>query len=116
MGYELPVKWAYVVKLNDDPFKSDAVEVAEGEIGFAEAEAPASDVLDVRVLPPPRRHALIFGRLAKLLAGEAITLVNDHDPKPLHYQLEATQSGQFGWDYLEQGPEAWRVRIAKKPA
>jgi uncharacterized protein (DUF2249 family) len=90
--------------------------MAEREIGFAEAGAPAGDVLDVRALPPPRRHELIFGRLAKLLAGEAITSVNDHDPKPLHYQLEATQPGQFGWDYLEQDPEAWRVRIARKPA
>lgn len=84
-----------------------------GEIEFAEAAASASDVLDVRSLPPPRRHELIFRRLDALTDGDAITLVNDHDPKPLHYQLDATQPGHFSWDYLERGPAAWRVRIGR---
>lgn len=84
-----------------------------GEVRFVEAAAPPSDVLDVRSMPPPRRHELIFGRLAELAGGDAITLVNDHDPKPLHYQLDATEPGHFSWDYLEQGPKAWRVRIAR---
>lgn len=84
-----------------------------GEVEFAEAEASDGDVLDVRALPPPRRHELIFRRLDGLTGGAAVTLVNDHDPKPLHYQLDATQPGRFSWDYLERGPEAWRVRIAR---
>ena len=84
-----------------------------GEIGFAPAPAPAADLLDVRALPPARRHEVIFGKLDELRAGAGITLVNDHDPKPLRYQLEATKPDQFSWDYLEQGPDAWRVRIAR---
>ena len=84
-----------------------------GEIGFAEAPVAAADVLDVRALPPARRHELIFSKLDQLGAGAEITLVNDHDPKPLRYQLEATKPEQFSWDYLEQGPDAWRVRIAR---
>ncbi len=87
-----------------------------GEVAFAQAEEPPADVLDVRALPPPRRHELIFGRLADLAHGAVITLVNDHDPKPLYYQLEATQPGHFSWDYLEQGPQAWRVRIGRRQA
>ena len=46
--------------------------------------------------------------------GEALELVNDHDPKPLRYQFEAELPGTFTWDYLEEGPEAWRVRIGKR--
>lgn len=84
-----------------------------GEIEFTKLEPVGGDVLDVRALPPPRRHQLIFGRLEELGRGAAITLINDHDPKPLYYQLEATQPGHFSWDYLEEGPEAWRVRIAR---
>ena len=83
------------------------------EVDFAEVAIPAGDVLDVRALAPPRRHQLIFGRLDELARGAAVTLVNDHDPKPLHYQLEATQPGRYSWDYLEEGPESWRVRIAR---
>lgn len=94
---------------------ASTVEYAVGDIGFADAEAgfEAVDVLDVRALPPPRRHELIFTRLEELGEGAVITLVNDHDPKPLHYQLQATQPGRFSWEYLEQGPEAWRVRIGR---
>jgi len=70
-------------------------------------------VLDVRTEAPARRHELIFDTFAALPPGAAFELVNDHDPKPLYYQLEAEQTGRFSWQYLEQGPEAWRVRIAR---
>jgi uncharacterized protein (DUF2249 family) len=70
-------------------------------------------ILDVRSEPPIRRHALIFDTFGALDAGSAFVLVNDHDPKPLYYQFAAENAGEFSWDYLEQGPEVWRVRIGK---
>lgn len=70
-------------------------------------------VLDVRALAPVQRHPLIFRTFEALGPGEAFELVNDHDPKPLYYQFAAERPGQFTWEYLEQGPEAWRVRIGK---
>lgn len=69
--------------------------------------------LDVRNLPPARRHQIIFQRFNALPLGAAFILVNDHDPKPLYYQLVAEYTGQFTWEYLEQGPEVWRVRMGK---
>ncbi len=69
--------------------------------------------LDVRSEPPARRHELIFGTFGALEAGKAFELVNDHDPKPLWYQLSAENPDQFTWDYLESGPEVWRVRIGR---
>ncbi|HWK28766.1 MAG TPA: DUF2249 domain-containing protein [Solirubrobacter sp.] len=69
--------------------------------------------LDVRTEPPARRHTLIFDTFGALAAGDAFELVNDHDPKPLRYQFEAEHAGAFSWDYLEQGPEVWRVRIGR---
>ena len=70
-------------------------------------------VLDVRSEPPSRRHGLIFETFDGLEVRAAFVLVNDHDPKPLYYQLAAEQGGTFSWDYLEEGPEVWRVRIAR---
>ena len=52
-----------------------------------------------------------FGMLGALLPGKSVLITSDHDPRPLHYQLETNFPGQFGWDYLEQGPEVWRVEI-----
>jgi len=72
--------------------------------------------LDVRDLPPPRRHALIFETCGKLGAGDAVILVNDHDPKPLYYQFQAEYPGRFGWEYVESGPEVWQVRITRQAA
>lgn len=69
--------------------------------------------LDVRNEPPTRRHHLIFATYANLGAGEGFVLINDHDPKPLRYQFEAEHAGEFTWEYLERGPEVWRVRIGR---
>lgn len=67
--------------------------------------------VDVRTIAPRDRHPLIFGTFSKLLPGEALLLVNDHDPKPLYYQFQAEHGGEFRWEYLESGPDVWRVRI-----
>jgi len=69
--------------------------------------------LDVRAEPPARRHELIFDTYEQPEPGTGFVLVNHHDPKPLYYQFAAEHAGQFGWDYLEQGPEVWRVRIGR---
>jgi uncharacterized protein (DUF2249 family) len=69
--------------------------------------------LDVRRVPPPRRHPMILDRFERLAPGQAFVLVNDHDPKPLYYQFQAERTGQFTWEYLETGPEVWRVRIGR---
>lgn len=69
--------------------------------------------LDVRSEPPARRHELIFETYHGLGAGESYVLVNDHDPKPLRYQFEAEHAGAFTWQYLEEGPQVWRVEIGK---
>jgi len=72
-----------------------------------------SKTLDVREIAPRERHPLIFETFDGLEPGAAFELVNDHDPKPLYYQFQAERPGQVVWEYLEQGPERWRVRIAR---
>lgn len=78
-----------------------------------ETEPSNVQALDVRTIPPYQRHPLIFGTFEALAPGSAFELVNDHDPKPLYYQFAAEMPGMFNWDYIERGPEIWRVRIAK---
>lgn len=69
--------------------------------------------LDVRQIPPAQRHPMIFGTFEDLAVGEQFQLVNDHDPKPLFYQFSAEKTGEFTWDYVEQGPQVWRVTIGR---
>ena len=69
--------------------------------------------IDVRTIAPRERHPLIFSTFGKLATGQAMELVNDHDPRPLYYQFNAEMPGQFAWDYLESGPDTWRVAITR---
>jgi uncharacterized protein (DUF2249 family) len=69
--------------------------------------------IDVRTIAPRERHPLIFNTFSQLSKGQAFELVNDHDPRPLYYQFSAERPGQFSWEYLEQGPDTWRVAIAR---
>ncbi len=79
----------------------------------ADVQHSLDSVVDVRSLIPRERHPLIFNTFHDLAPGQAFILVNDHDPKPLYYQFQAEQQGAFGWDYLQQGPDVWRVRISR---
>ncbi|HYD76955.1 DUF2249 domain-containing protein [Ramlibacter sp.] len=76
---------------------------------------PASRI-DVRTIAPRERHALIFSTFDALSIGQALELVNDHDPRPLYYQFNDRTPGQFEWNYLEQGPDTWRVAITRLKA
>ncbi|WP_423751160.1 DUF2249 domain-containing protein [Salinirarus marinus] len=48
-----------------------------------------TETLDLRDVPPAQRHPKIFDAFDALDSGEALTLINDHEPKPLFYQLRA---------------------------
>ena len=75
-----------------------------------------SKLVDVRAIAPAQRHPLIFSTFETLAPGESFILINDHDPKPLYYQFKFEREGQFTWEYLEQGPRDWRVRVGRSAA
>lgn len=70
-------------------------------------------LLDVTLLEPKQKHPQIFSQYDKLQAGESFIIHNDHDPKPLYYQLIAERGNHFHWEYLTKGPEYWDVAITK---
>ncbi|SMD01627.1 iron-sulfur cluster repair di-iron protein [Pedobacter nyackensis] len=74
------------------------------------------NTLNVTALEPRLKHPKIFEMYDGLNPGQAFVIENDHDPKPLYYQFLAERGQTFSWDYLENGPEIWKVKIAKKEA
>jgi uncharacterized protein (DUF2249 family) len=68
-------------------------------------------VLDVRTLPHGKRPSTVFELFDLLEVGACFDLLNDHDPMPLSLHFERLRPGTFRWEYLESGPEVWRVRI-----
>jgi len=76
-----------------------------------QAEGPVT--IDVRDVSPRERHPRIFALWDSVADGDAMVLINDHDPVPLYYQFAAENAGGYRWEYLERGPEVWRVRISR---
>lgn len=68
---------------------------------------------DVRPFPPARRHDMVFEAFDDLKPGESFVFVNDHDPKPLYYQMEAENTEPFKWEYLMTMPNEWKVKVMK---
>ncbi len=70
--------------------------------------------LDIRPVPVSQKHPTIFRTFDEMAPGKTLVLINDHDPKPLYYQFAAERMGQFEWNYVESGPQVWKVEIGKK--
>lgn len=73
------------------------------------------ETLDVTKLEPRMKHPTIFKYFDALQPGEEFVIENDHDPKPLYYELIGERGNIFTWEYLEKGPEWFIVRICKNP-
>jgi uncharacterized protein (DUF2249 family) len=59
------------------------------------------------------RKAHVLATFDALATGESLVVVNDHMPNGLRRHFEELRPGAFGWTALEDGPEVFRVEIAK---
>jgi uncharacterized protein (DUF2249 family) len=92
--------------------KAPVVTTPDGQAPTIEP-VTGTEELDVRELTHQARHGVIRGKMQALTDTGKLILVNDHDPLPLKYQAEAMWPDQFVWTYLDEGPEEWRVSIAR---
>lgn len=70
-------------------------------------------IINAPILPPPVKHQTILAAFAALPQGFFALLVNDHDPKPLLYQLDAEQPGVFSAEYQESGPTRFAILVTR---
>lgn len=71
-------------------------------------------LIDVRSIPKPQRHPLIFDAMEKLAVGESLVVLNDHNPIPLRGQVETIYGEQFQWQYLAEGPDEFRLQFTRR--
>ena len=76
-------------------------------------EDGATVVIDVASLPPGTCGRTIVATYERLLPGEAMEIVVDHDPAPLRQRFAAQWPGELEWAYLAFGPRVWRVRVKR---
>ncbi len=91
----------------------EPVAPVEGHACACGHDDDAMPELDARTIPHEIRHATIFGALDSLRPGDGLVLVAPHDPRPLLDQLEARAPGAFTVDYLDRGPDTWRLAFVR---
>lgn len=92
----------------------DAERAADGHTCNCHEAETSDPELDARLIPHAVRHAAIFGALDAVGLGHALVLVAPHDPLPMLAQLEQRQPGAFAIEYLQRGPDAWRLRLSRR--
>ncbi len=84
-----------------------------GQCGCGGGSEPDLPELDARTIPHALRHASILGALAGLPVAGGLVLVAPHDPLPLLAQIDQRWPSVFTVDYLQRGPEAWRLALVR---
>ncbi|QLK25983.1 DUF2249 domain-containing protein [Natrinema zhouii] len=74
--------------------------------------------LDVRDIQPVNRHSIIHDEFEALEPGETLTIVNDHEPKPLFYefQAEVERFDADGYEVERHAPDEFVARFPKLAA
>ncbi|MFB6269950.1 MAG: DUF2249 domain-containing protein [Halobacterium sp.] len=72
--------------------------------------------LDLRDVPPPQRHPKIHDAFDDLDSGEALELVNDHEPKPLFYEMQAEVDAfdADGYEVEQRAPNEFVATLPKQ--
>ncbi|HQH08895.1 MAG TPA: DUF2249 domain-containing protein [Phycicoccus sp.] len=83
-----------------------------GGCGCGEHDEPIPE-LDVRAVPHAIRHATVFGALTAIKSGGSMILVAPHNPLPLLAQIDERENGAISVSYLDEGPEAWRLKLTR---
>jgi len=73
-----------------------------------------TEILDVTLIETHLKQRVVFEKFDTLKPGNSFIIHNDHDPKPLYYQLLAERGQTLSWDYLHSGPKEWQVKITRR--
>ena len=73
----------------------------------------AGQEIDLCLMQRSERHPLVFAAFDRLAVGESFIIFNDHDPQPLRMQIEKMREGEMNWEYIEQGPDTFRIRLTR---
>ncbi len=106
-----------VIATFDANLRSDDPPAAGGCVGACacgESDAPGYPELDARASAHAILHAEIFGALDGIAPGAGLVLVAPHDPAGLLAQLQQRVPDSYDIEYLQRGPEAWRISLVRR--
>ncbi|MDR3036012.1 MAG: hemerythrin domain-containing protein [Kitasatospora sp.] len=71
-------------------------------------------VIDLDALPAEQAVAAAVERLRQLRPGECVELRSGSDPCPGWERMDELAPRRYGFVYLENGPDHWRVRVTHR--
>lgn len=71
--------------------------------------------IDLDALPAGQVVDAVMDRLVRLRSGERFELRSSSDPYPVWQRMDRVCPGDYGFDYLQDGPDQWRVQITRRP-
>lgn len=81
---------------------------------MSEASPAGSEpIVDTRTPGAGSCASLTTEAVDSLAVHDSFLLVSDHDPRALHYLLDAERPGLVSWQLVEDGPVRWQVRISR---
>lgn len=118
-GVSLAEMAAELQKQEDQVRKNSPVPAEEEDSGGGHScgcgghDDPGLPELDARAVPHAIRHATVFGALDAVGPGSGLILVAPHDPLPLLAQIEDRWPGVFTVEYVQRGPETWKLSFVR---
>jgi uncharacterized protein (DUF2249 family) len=73
-------------------------------------------VIDLDALPAAQAVDAAVHRLLRLRRGEHVELQAGTDPHLVWEQLDALSPGGYGFVYLQDGPDRWRMQVTRRLA
>lgn len=70
--------------------------------------------LDLDVLPPEFASRAALDRFSRLRPGERLLVRSSGDLDGLWKALSGGRPSEYGWAYLEEGPERWRAELTRR--
>lgn len=70
--------------------------------------------LDLDALPPEFAHRAALERFSRLRPGERLRLRSRRELESLWNVLACGQPGEFGWAYLQEGPDQWQAEVTRR--
>jgi uncharacterized protein (DUF2249 family)/hemerythrin-like domain-containing protein len=70
--------------------------------------------LDLDALPREFAHRAALERFARMRPGERLLVRSSSEVDGLWNLLTGSRPGEFGWTYLEEGPDRWRVEVERR--
>ena len=110
-------EWSKIKSTFDEMGYTFFAPVEQNQDKDSDSEYEIGEELDLRGVPPSERHPRFFRKFDSLQPGQKLVLLNDHEPKPLFYEMKAEREERFvpeSYQVFKRGENKYEAHFPKK--